>query len=42
MKNEPIAISNHNPFPEGSGTPHPWVGQDTTLTPIVGSGEHVA
>jgi hypothetical protein len=38
MKDEPIPIANHNPFTD-SGTPHPWVGQDTTLTPIADAAE---
>jgi hypothetical protein len=39
MKDEPIPINNHAPFPESSFTPHPWVGQDTTLTPIADAAE---
>ena len=37
MKDEPMPVSNHSPFAEDGATPHPWIPQDTTITPVADS-----
>lgn len=37
MKDEPMPVSNHSPFAGGNFTPHPWIPQDTTITPVADS-----
>lgn len=36
MKDEPIPQFEHSPF-QGSGTPHPWIPLQDTLTPVADS-----